>query len=142
MSVPDRLLQKNEIIIYDVEYQTRPRRARFVLNMTKNRIKCRVVDETVFPTRESEFNIDRCVKYNEADESEKSIYEPSAIWEELQVNHRLRTLAFFKKLYKNLHFTYEMDIDNIQVYGSWAMHQRQSPPPSSLFVEAWKAAWE
>jgi hypothetical protein len=86
--------------------------------MTKNRIKCRVVDETVFPTRESEFNIDRCVKYNEADESEKSIYEPSAIWEELQVNDRLRTLAFFKKLYKNLHFTYEMDIADIQVYGS------------------------
>ena len=118
MSVPARLLEKKNIVIYDELYKSRPRRAQFVLNMIKNRIECTVVDESVFSIHVHKFNIDKCVKYNEADGTVESIDEPSAIWEVLQVNENLHTLTFFKKFYEKLSFSYEMDIDNIQLYGS------------------------
>jgi hypothetical protein len=95
MSVPARLLEKKNIVIYDELYESRRRQAQFVLNMKKTRIECTVADETVFPIHVYEFNIDRCVKYNEADGTVESIHEPSAIWEVLQVNENLHTLTFF-----------------------------------------------
>ena len=87
--------EEKNIVIFDELYESRERRAEFRLNCQKNRIECTVVDESVFPIHVYKFNIDKCVKYNEADGTVESIHEPSAIWEVLQVNENLQTLTFF-----------------------------------------------
>ena len=109
--------EEKNIVIFDEFYESLKRRALFRLNCQKNRIECTMVDDTVFPRNVYMFTIDRCVKYNEADDTDENISEPSAIWKVLQVNDRLQTLAFFKEMWKSYTVSYEMDIARIQLYG-------------------------
>ena len=118
MSVPvaRSQLSANTIVIFNENYPSVPRLAKFALNTTNNRIFCQVIEECVHGRRVSEFTIVKCIQVDET--AHRSTDETSVIWEILQAKNRQQNLAFFQDIWENFTNSYEMDIaPDLQLYG-------------------------
>ena len=119
VSAPRHLSEKR-IVIYDENYEKRPRRAEFAMHTTKYDVSilCQFIDDTVLPRRVNEFTIEQCVQYDDHAQPVVHMCEPSTIWKILQTKDQSRNLAFFKEFFKNFEFYYEMDISpDLQLSG-------------------------